>query len=85
MHQVGSEPTPPVLERAKTLHGLDCMATVIRGGMRIQHKKEQPKTEENLGSFSTLIPVWTGNLNEVTVNFLSTFPPLPHFGKRVQV
>jgi hypothetical protein len=29
MHQVGFEPTTPVFERVKTVHALDCTATVI--------------------------------------------------------
>jgi hypothetical protein len=30
MPQVGFEPTIPVFKRAKTIHALDCVATVIR-------------------------------------------------------
>jgi hypothetical protein len=31
MPRVGLEPTTPVFERAKMVHALDCMATVIGG------------------------------------------------------
>jgi hypothetical protein len=32
MPRVGFEPTTPVLERAKTFHALDCVATVTGNG-----------------------------------------------------